>query len=241
MVDYLSSVSLGLIEGVTGILPISSSAHILLTGDLFSISIKLISVVGIGSAIAIALRKFDTISKLSFKEFSLLLFSPVPLIVVALFMLLLNFEINDFANIILIGSVIGTTFLLIAWCSCRVVSHRNYSLGIIVSAFATIFSVIPGISRLGLSLGSNMIFGYSIRDSLSIAFITAIPVSFIAGFVSLYQTDFNTVNILVSISVAAFIAYTLFPMFEKFIIKFGLIPIIFYRIVFAILLIHFVI
>jgi len=192
-------ITLSAIEGITEFLPISSTAHLILTSKLLHFSqtpfLKLFEVFIQTGAIAAVLFLYI---KLFFKKRRLalnLFFSFIP---TAFFGLLLYKTIKQtlFESYSLIAinlALLGAVFLLIE----KLVKDKKILLkkGLedmnLYTAFfvglAQALAVFPGVSRAGAVIIALMILGFKRKAAVEYSFLLAIPTIFAAGFFDLYK------------------------------------------------------
>ena len=179
----LEVIILSIVQGITEFLPISSSAHLILISKYFNFSNENLTLdvsLHLGSLLAIILyfrnELFDFINnkKLFFK----ILLSSMPVIVFGFFLIKLNL-IDHLRNYKVIGwsTVI---FGLVLYFSDRVkikktINHDfKYSTALYIGIFQ-ILSLIPGVSRSGITISGARFFNFDRIDSAKISFLLSIP------------------------------------------------------------------
>lgn len=190
---------LGLLQGVSEPLPISSSGHILIVKEFFNIHIKGLSfemIVNFGSLIAVFLVYRRTILRLivhslaylltkreKYKEdfqFSLLLvIATIPAGCVGL--IFGKWIENTFSSVITVGVALFVTGFAL-WSIQHLVGHKNdYDItwiDAIIVGLAQTVALIPGISRSGATIVAAMLVGMKRRTALRFSFLLYLPVSF---------------------------------------------------------------
>ena len=110
------------------------------------------------------------------------------------------------------------------------ISNSTNKDGIIIGLIQG-FSIIPGMSRSGLTITSLLLRGFNKTESLNISFLLGIPVTFVAGVTGLiYLTEILFIDILAIIisfligyiSIKFFIAITNKIEFYSFVIAIGI-------------------
>ena len=253
MIDYLQSAFLGLIQGITELLPISSSSHLVFFGRLFSFTAvdeKLFALfIQTGSALALLLRLFPDIRKLAsgvlHKEtqacsmtLSLIMgMLPVCLIGV-LFRSFIqeHFYSNDIvAYALMVG---GALLILLDPISGQLAQTTlSWKRGLLIGLFQ-VFSVIPGVSRLGSTLIGGVFAGLSRAATIRFSFLMAIPLLLAAGALDLlkrYSTlESGMVSLLATGALMAFfVTYWLFPIIVQWLSEKGYFSLGWYRILFG--------
>ncbi len=241
---------LSAVEGITEFLPVSSTAHLILTSKLLNLPqtpfLKLFEVFIQTGAIAAVLFLYI---KLLFKKRRLILNLFISFLPTAFFGLILYKTIKQtlfesYALIAINLIILGFVFLLIE----RLVKEKKLQLKkeledmSLYTAFlvglAQALAVFPGISRAGAVIIALMILGFKRKSAVEYSFLLAIPTIFAAGFFDLYKNlDLLTksktyASTLLLGSLLSFIfAYISVKWFLKFLKKNTLVPFGIYRIV----------
>lgn len=204
----LKAIIMGIVEGLTEFLPISSTGHLILAGSLLNFTGEKIKVFEIviqaGAIIAvcweyrakIAVVLAGLFSDRKAQKFALnLLIAFMPAAVLGL---LFNKKIKAvlFAPIpVALAFIVGG--LVILWVERR---HKANPLAARIESVddmtaldalkvgcAQVFALIPGTSRSGATIMGAMLFGLSRKAATEFSFFLAIPVLFAATFYSLYK------------------------------------------------------
>ena len=174
---------LSAIQGISEFLPISSSAHLILVSSLyeFKSSSLLIDIsLHLGSLFAIIyfFRKELLDIKNNQRLLSLIIFGSIPLIIVG-YILYTTGIIYNLRNIKVIAwvTLIFGVILYIADQSRidkKISSNLNIKTILIIGLFQ-IFSLIPGVSRAGITITVARILKFNRVDSSKISFLLSIP------------------------------------------------------------------
>ena len=252
--DILSAVILGIVEGLTEFLPVSSTGHMILTSHILGLSqndtLKCFEVViQLGSILAVAAMFFRRLTG----EFSLLVklalgFIPTGLIgLFAYKYIKALFAPNVVAYALIIGGVI---FILVeifmrrkesSQISFEAGSHDEISTISYKQAFiiglAQSLAMIPGTSRSGATIIAGLLCGLSRTAAAAFSFLLALPTMFAATFYDTYKNREifaqNMDNIFVFLLgglVAFLVAFVVLKAFLKFVSKFSYISFGIYRI-----------
>jgi len=239
---------LSAIQGISEFLPISSSAHLILVSNLyeFKSSSLLIDIsLHLGSLFSIIyfFRKDLLDIKNNQRLLILITLGSIPLIIVG-YILYSTGIIYSLRNIKVIAwtTLIFGIILYIADRSRfdkKISSNLNFQSIIFISLFQ-IISLIPGVSRAGITITAARILKFNRFDSSKISFLLSIPALAGASFLSLkdifYQTiEFNYLVIIAIISSFIFSFITV-KFFLIYINKFSMNAFVIYRVIIALIL-----
>ena len=240
---------LSIIQGVTEFLPISSSSHLIIASDFIDFknqTLQLDVSLHVGSFLAVvAFFHKDLINFVKNKDLFLKIFmSSIPIMIVGY--LLVKFELIDsLRNLKIIGwttIIFGILLFISDKSKINKKFDNKFSLkSAIFIGFFQILSLIPGVSRSGISITASRICNYNRFDSAKISFLLSIPtlaaVSFF-GIRNLIITDnliFSKINIL-AIVLSFIFSYITIKFFLGYIKKFSLNVFVIYRIILGIFL-----
>jgi len=246
--NIIEIIILSAIQGVSEFLPVSSSAHLILVSTLyeFKSSSLLIDIsLHLGSLIAIIYffknELFD--ARKNKRLLSLIILGSVPLIIVGYIFYsteiiyhLRNIEIIAWATLV---------FAIILYISDKsrfdkkISSNLNFQSIIFIGIFQ-IFSLVPGVSRAGITITAARILKFNRVDSSKISFLLSIPALLGASFLSfadiLEQTiEFNYLIVIAIISSFVFSFLTV-KFFLIYINRFSMNAFVIYRIIIALIL-----
>jgi len=239
---------LSAIQGVSEFLPISSSAHLILVSSLyeFKSSSLLIDIsLHLGSLFAIVyFFKTDLLDVKNNKRLlSLIIIGSIPLIVVG-YVLYSTGIIYELRNIKIIAwtTLIFGIVLYIADRSNfnkKISSNLNLQSIIFISLFQ-ILSLVPGVSRAGITITAARILRFNRLDSSKISFLLSIPALGGASFLGLKDVFSQSIefNYLVIIAIVASFIFSFMTVkfFLIYINKFSMNAFVIYRILIAIIL-----
>ena len=249
--DIIQAIIIGIIEGFTEFLPISSTGHMIVASKFLGISentlIEAYQVI-IQFAAILAIM-FIYREKISVKELDLwmkLFVAFLPLALVGfIFKDLIKslFNVQTVAWMFIIGGII---FLIVEYFYTEKEHHVkdvedvSYKQALCVG-FAQIFSLVPGTSRAGATIIGGLLAGLDRKTSAEFSFLLAIPVmAAVSGYDLLkhYQdfADANWIPFLIGFVVAFLVAYATIKLFLAFIQRFTFVAFGIYRIVFGIIL-----
>ena len=174
---------LSIVQGITEFLPISSSAHLILISKYFNFSNENLTLnvsLHLGSLLAIIFFfKKELFNFISNKQlFFKIILGSVPVIIFGFFLIKLNL-IDYLKNYKIIGwSTI--IFGILLYFSDRVkvkksINHDfKYRTALYIGLFQ-ILSLIPGVSRSGITISGARFLNFSRVDSVKISFLISIP------------------------------------------------------------------
>jgi undecaprenyl-diphosphatase len=187
----LKSILLGIVQGLTEFLPVSSSGHLVLfeefmdfkqPGILFEVLLHFATLIAIivvfakriGKIIASIFRRWSLQDE-HFRMFLYLLLASIPAALVGIF--LKRYIEMLFTNVYLVGIMLLVTGGILF--STRFIAmkvDRTHSVfSSIVIGIAQAFAVIPGISRSGTTIAAGLWSGLSKEGATEFSFILAIP------------------------------------------------------------------
>jgi len=240
---------LSIIQGITEFLPVSSSSHLIIVSKYLDFENQSLSIdvsLHIGSFIAvITYFREDIFNFIKNKDLLLkIIISSIPVMLVGFLLIKLNL-IDQLRNIKVIGwttIIFGILLYVSDKCnlSKKIKNDFTFKSAIFVG-FLQIFSLIPGVSRSGITISAARILKFNRYDSAKISFLLSIPtlaaVSFF-GFKNLItsgNTDFSTLN-LISIFLSFIFSLITIKFFLNYIKNFNLNLFVIYRIILGIFL-----
>lgn len=217
MLDFLKVLILGIVEGITEWLPISSTGHMILVYRLFGIDTQdpfwsmFLVVIQFGAILAVVVLYFQrlwpfhkpdpakqgiykVISRPKLIMWLKIVVSCIPAIVVAL-------PLDDwieahFYNHIVVAVmliVVGVLFIVIEnWNrgkkpTVTKISQISWSLALIIGLFQLVAGLLPGTSRSGATILGGILFGMSRKCASEYTFFLAVPVMFGASLLKLVR------------------------------------------------------
>ena len=235
---------LSLIQGIAEFIPVSSSSHLIIMSDLLEFSEADLTIdvsLHIGSFIAVItyFRK-DLIDYIKNKDLFLkIIFSSIPIMVVGYLLVKLEI-IYQLRNLEIIGwtTIIFGIFLFI---SDKFKIEKNIEKDFsfksaLVIGFFQILSLIPGVSRSGITISSSRLLNFSRYDSAKISFLLSIPtlaavsIFGLKEITNMEKLNFTFLNIL-SIFLSFIFSFITIKYFLKYVKKFSLNLFVVYRLI----------
>lgn len=251
--EILQALLLGIVEGFTEFLPISSTAHLLLTTRALGLAetefVKsFVIVIQLGAILGIVSLYFKRlVTDLETNKKTLLAFVPTAVIGFVLYKAIKGFLFENFF-VMAAALVIGGIVLI--WIEHRTQTApkpsatptRNDTLSAITYRQAFLIgciqslAVIPGVSRAGATIVGGLLLGVSRESIVTFSFLLAIPTMAAATGYDLLKTGFSFTSTEYGLIAAGFIFSYLFAILGvKFLLKMittkSLVPFGIYRII----------
>ena len=242
---------LSFVQGITEFLPISSSSHLIIFSKYSGFENQSLSIdvsLHIGSFIAVITYFYkDIINFIKNKNLFFKIFiASVPVMIVGIFLIQTNL-IEKIRSIEIIG---WTTIIfgILIYISDKyklkknIKNNFNYKSALFIGLFQ-ILSLIPGVSRSGITITAARLLNFKRYDSLKISFLLSIPtlaaVS-IFGFKNIVFNENITLSILNIISIFLSFLFSLITIkfFLKYVQKFNMNIFVIYRLILGIILIY---
>ena len=242
---------LAIIQGITEFLPVSSSSHLILISNYINFNNQNLSIdvsLHIGSFLAVITYFFKDIINFfrDKKLFYKILLSSFPVMVVGYILVKYNF-IDTLRNIELIAwtTIIFGILLYIAdkfKLQKKINNDLSYKSAIFIGFFQ-VLSLIPGVSRSGITITAARFLKFERYDSAKISFLLSIPT---LGAVSIFglnnlinseSLEFSFLNLL-SITLSFMFSLITIRFFLSFIQKFSLKIFVIYRIFLGLILLY---
>lgn len=262
LVDFFKAALLGIVEGLTEFIPVSSTAHLLLTSqlvDFTTIKNNLFEIViQLGAILAICViyrgKIFDLL--IHFKEKSqqkfilnlALAFLPAALIGLAFHGLIKAFLFNNLT--IALALILGGIVMILVERrprSSTVEELKNITplTAFYVGLFQCL-AMIPGVSRSGATIIGGLLLGLNRKIAAEFSFFLAIPTITAASIYDLYKSSIDLTNtdleiIFVGLLASFLSALFVVKWFINFVSKNNFVPFGFYRIVVGILVLIFLV
>lgn len=225
--EIIDSIILGLIQGLTEFLPISSSGHLVIGKHLLGLSapgaiIEIILHFGTFFSIIIYYRKyllnlildaFSNNSGESRKIIGLILVSIIPAGVIGI--LFDDYIEKLFSNLYLVGINLIITGIILFSTRFTHEKKAKSSLTItkvIIIGIAQAIAILPGISRSGITISTALFLGINEKEAARFSFLMALPVLFGASILKIkdalvFSEDISTYNIFIGFMLSLITGY----------------------------------
>jgi len=252
---FIHAMILGIVEGLTEFLPISSTAHLILTSRFLNLSHtdfqKFFEVfIQSGAILAVILIYIKYVLKnKKIIPKVIVSFVPTAFIGFLLYKIIKNVFFDSTMLMIIAFFVLGVGFLIIEYFIknkkiklVRSIDRLDYQTAIIIG-LAQSLAVVPGVSRAGVVLIAMMILGFKRDESAIYSFLLAVPTILAASGYDLYKSrdllifSSNSLILLTIGFIVSFMsAYIVVKWFIRYLQKNTLNVFGIYRIVLAIIL-----
>jgi undecaprenyl-diphosphatase len=250
--SIFDSILLGIIEGFTEFLPISSTGHLIVASDFLGIAQTDVTkayevIIQFAAILAVVFNYKDKFSIKKIDLWSKVFLAFLPIGTVGfLFSSQIKalFSVEIVAIMFIVG---GIVFLIVEKFFIKEekeliddVEKVTLKHSMIIG-FAQVFALIPGTSRAGSTIIGALLVGLSRKASAEFSFLLAMPVmSAVTAYDLLkHYKDFSDANLLtlgVGFVVSFVVAYLTIKLFMKFLDRFTFVTFGIYRIVFGVLL-----
>ncbi|GAA4375321.1 undecaprenyl-diphosphate phosphatase [Agromyces bauzanensis] len=257
MSQLLDAIILGLVQGLTEFLPISSSAHLRILGEFLPSAqdpgAAFTAITQIGTETAVVVFFWRDITRIISHWFRslfgrvprhdpdarmgwLIIIGSIPIVVLGI---LFQDEIETtFRSLWIVATmlvVFGVILGLADWAGAknRSLDRLNVPHGILFG-LAQALALIPGVSRSGGTITMGLLLGYARPAAARYAFLLAIPAVFGSGFYQLFKSwgepaVFGPLETGVATLVAFIVAILIIAFFMSWISKHSFLPFVIYR------------
>jgi undecaprenyl-diphosphatase len=208
--DFINAIILGLVQGLTEFLPISSSAHIRIVGELLGTGAdpgaQFTAIIQLGTEAAVLLYFWRDIVRIVGAWFRslfgkiprndpdarmgwLVIIGSIPIVVLGvLFQTSIETTFRSLwivaVTLIVFGILLGVADYVGS--KTRRLRELTWGHGVIFG-FAQALALIPGVSRSGGTITAGLFMGYQRRAAARYSFLLALPAVFGSGFFQLYK------------------------------------------------------
>jgi undecaprenyl-diphosphatase len=265
--NFLEAIVLGLVQGLTEFLPISSSAHLRIVGELLGTGedpgAAFTAITQLGTETAVLIYFWNDITRIigrwcralvgklpqSDPDVRMGWFIIIGSLPIAVLGLLFQDQIETTLRSLWIVAftLIGFGLLLGVADAFGSKKRRLKELTwghAVVYGFAQSLALIPGVSRSGGTITAGLALGYDRRAAARYAFLLAIPAVFASGLYQVYKSAveptaevFGAAETAVATVIAGIVGFVVIAFFMNYISKRSYLPFVIYRVLLGIALI----
>ncbi len=248
----LDSIILGIIEGFTEFLPISSTGHLIVASQFLGIEQNSVTsayqvIIQFAAILAVVFNYKDkfTIEKIDLWTKVFLAFLPIGTIgYIFSDQIKTLFSAEIVAIMFIIGGVI---FLIVEKFFIKEEAHTTHIVEDVtlkqsaIIGFAQVFALIPGTSRAGATIIGALLVGLNRKVSAEFSFLLAMPVMCAVTAYDLLKhyhefSDANLITLVVGFVISFMVAYLTIKLFMAFLERFTFVAFGIYRIIFGVAL-----
>jgi undecaprenyl-diphosphatase len=264
MNQIVQAIILGLVEGLTEFIPVSSTGHLILFTDLLNFSIEnkesfsifiqlgaILAVVFIYRERFLKLLKKDSLININSNQLTIfhIIIASLPVFITGFLFHKYIKEVLFSVTVVAYSLIVGGVVLLfieklIKKDQIEDVNKISYKQSLLVGIIQCL-SLCPGVSRSGATIVGGLCSGLNKKVAAEFSFIVAVPVMFVAVLYDLYKTiaylsiaDFEL--FLVGFIVSFIVAILAIKFFMGFLNKFSLVPFGIYRIILGLLILIYI-
>jgi undecaprenyl-diphosphatase len=214
MIEIIKAIILGIVEGITEWLPISSTGHMILVDEFLQLSMSdafkkmFLVVIQLGAIMAVVLLYWNKLFPFSSKEknfikvktFTMWFKIAVASIPAAIVGILFSDEFDalfyNYVSVALALIIFGVLFIVIENRNVdripriRTIDDITYQTAVIIGVFQLLAAVFPGTSRSGATILGAILIGVSRKTATEFTFFLAIPAMFGASLLKLLKFGF---------------------------------------------------
>lgn len=251
--EIIHAVILGIIEGITEFLPISSTGHLIVGSELMGLpqteeNTAFQIIIQLSAILAVIANYKDKFHPKHFDLWVKLLIAFLPLAIIGFIFkdqIKMLFSVQVVAVMFIIGGII---FLIIEYFQKNAIAKTldvediTYKQAAWIG-IAQVFALIPGTSRAGSTIVGALLVGLSRKASAEFSFLLALPVMAATSGYELLKnykdfSDSNLMTLAVGFVVSFIVAYLTMKLFIRFLERFTFVGFGIYRIIFGAILLY---
>lgn len=245
IIELIKVIILGIVEGITEWLPISSTGHMILVDEFLRLNVSeqfmsmFLVVIQLGAIMAVVFLFWDKLLPVSteggfhFKKSTMIMWYKIIVACVpaAVIGLLFDDKINElfynYQTVAIMLIIFGILFIVIEnnnkgkQPKINSIKEITYTTALLIGIFQLIAAIFPGTSRSGATIIGGLLLGVSRTVAAEFTFFLAIPVMFGASFLKLVKYGFNyTGGEIVLLLVGMIVAFIVSVVSIKFLMEY---------------------
>jgi undecaprenyl-diphosphatase len=251
--DFIQTIILSIIEGITEFLPISSTGHLIIMAKLMNLSQNAVQTnfeitIQLASIFAVCYEYREKFYN-NLELWKKIIISFIPVGVIGLLFHKIVYQLFT-VQIVAIAFIVGGIIFLIIEKYYKEKEHNikdlkdiTYKQSLLIG-IAQAFSLIPGTSRSGATIVGGMLCNLNRKTATEFSFLGALPVMLAATLFDVVKHHAelgsgDISNLIIGFIVSFFMALITIRLFLKYIEKYNFVPFGVYRILFGVILLVF--
>lgn len=196
--NVFQAIILGIVEGVTEFIPVSSTFHLIFTSKILGIAqndfTKLFEVfIQSGAILSVVFLYLNTIKDRNLVFKVLLSFMPTAIVGFVMYKIIKSFFFENYGLMIIVFMTVGVLFIGIEYFIRKNKTKLSLSLRqlnpyqVLLIGLIQALAVMPGVSRSGAVIIGMMFLGVKRDEAAKFSFLLAVPTIFMASAYDLYK------------------------------------------------------
>ncbi len=195
MIDSLSLGILGVVQGVTEFLPVSSSGHLILARDVFRFTteygLAIDAVLQLATALAVIVYFFkDLVAIVTERKVALalaLVVGTIPAVIAGIYLETSMETLFRSSELVAYALIVGSLIMLGAeYFAHERATQLSWREGLVVGLFQCL-ALVPGMSRSGMTIAGGMFLGLTRTEAARFGFLLAVPILLGSGLKKLVE------------------------------------------------------
>lgn len=237
----ISNIILGVIQGLTEFIPVSSSGHLVLAREFLSVhgnDLAFDAVLQLATVLAVLVyfRKDLWALVYDWKKLKIIILATIPAVIVGLF--LENYMETVFRNVLLVAImlVVGSFIMLLSEFFATQNKSLNLKNGFMIGLFQCL-ALVPGMSRSGMTISGGLFTGLSREEATRFSFLLSFPIILGSGLKKVFDIQTFDLSFGLAFVTAFIVGLAAIHFLIKFLKTHSLRTFAWYRIILAIVIV----